>query len=283
MATYNNIDHELELKIRRGFSADLKRYRAIKGWLDGAFRQMVLHREDMYSFTSRVKQVESLLKKFDDKRINDPISPSENWNEISEYKDLTSHIDDIIGGRLITFFVNDIPDLLVYLANFKRFCVKEVTIHDMANTPVLYENTLRKLDISDEERSRVRDQLYQAHRVKFEVPRKEFHPDCTAEKIPYEVRLNTNGYVGVHFIIAPLPYDDYYNDEPLLFDKFELQVRSLIHEAWSEIQHKIIYKGERLPDDVKVARASQFKTLASILSSCEDGLYDAAYPEGKKT
>jgi len=40
---------------------------------------------------------------------------------------------------------------------------------------------------------------------------------------------------------------------------------------------------ERLPDEVKIARTSQFSTLSSTLSSCEDGLYDAAYPSRNKT
>jgi ppGpp synthetase/RelA/SpoT-type nucleotidyltranferase len=284
MPTYNRIDHELELSIRRGFSADLAKYKAIKGWLDGAFRQMVMHKEEMYSFTSRVKQVESLLKKFDDKITNDPISPESNWKDIESYDELTKHIDDIIGGRLITFFVNDIPDLIQYLSDFKRFCLKEVTIHDMADSPILYENALRKLDIPEQVKSQVRDRLQSNRLAGFDVPQKMHnHPDCDSDKIPFEVRLNTNGYVGVHLIIAPLPYDDYYKNEPLLFNKFELQVRSLIHEAWSEIQHKVIYKGARLPDQVKVARSTQFKTLSSILSSCEDGLFDAAYPDGKKS
>lgn len=278
MPTYENINHELELKIRRGFSADLKKYRAIKGWLDGAFRQMVILNNEMYSFASRVKQVESLLKKLDAKINSDPITPGLDWSSISSYEELVEHIDDIIGGRLITFFVNDIPDLITYLSQFKRFCIREVTIHDMATSPVLYENTIRKLKITDEVRSNVRNKLMNDWVAGFSIN----HEVSPAEDVPYEIRLNNNGYVGVHLIIKPLPYDDYYNNEPLLFDKFELQVRSLIHEAWSEIQHKVIYKGERLPDQVKVEKSLQFKTLASILSSCEDGLFDAAFPDGKK-
>ena len=52
MPTYEHLDHDLELSIRRGFSNDLTRFKSMKGWLDGAFKQMVSHRADMYSFNS---------------------------------------------------------------------------------------------------------------------------------------------------------------------------------------------------------------------------------------
>ncbi len=278
LPTYNNIDHELELKIRRGFSHDLNRFKGMKCWLDGAFQQMVANRSDMYSFNSRVKQVEDLLRKLDEKIESNMLTDDLDWTEVDSYDDLKLNIDDIVGGRLITFFVKDIPDLMIYLTGFKHFCVREITIHDMLNKPVLYQDTIKKLNITDEVRSNILTSLPKKQRIQFDVPTKEFQPGCIVEQIPYEIRLNTNGYVGVHLIIQPLPDDDYWKNEPGLYDKFELQIRSLIHEAWSEIQHKVIYKGERMPEDVKLARASQFATLSSILSSCEDGLYDAAHP-----
>jgi len=278
MPTYEDVDHDLELSIRRGFSSDLNRFKAMKGWLDGAFKQMVGHRSDMYSFNSRVKQVESLLRKLDGKRKSEKIKGLNRWSGVEDYSQLKDHVDDIIGGRLITYFVRDLPELMLYIANFERFCVKEITIHDMIENPVLYPSVLRALNLKTKEEGKITRELRDNQLVEFEVLRKEFHPECTAKKIPYQIRLNPNGYVGIHVIIKPLPFDDYWKKEPGLFDKFELQIRSLIHEAWSEIQHKVIYKGERMPDEVKLARASQFSMLSSILSSCEDQLYHAAHP-----
>ena len=279
MGTYKNIDHDLELSIRRGFSNDLNCFKEMKGWLDDAFKQMVGHRADMYSFNSRVKQIESLLRKLDGKRESDKTHDVVKWEKVKDYDELIAHVDDIIGGRLITYFVRDLPELMIYIANFERFCVKEITIHDMIENPVLYPSALRGLSLKNKEEDKISRSLRDDQLVAFEVFRNEFHSECTDEKIPYKIRLNPNGYVGIHIIIKPLPYDDYWKMEPGLFDKFELQIRSLIHEAWSEIQHKVIYKGKRMPDEVKLARASQFSMLSSILSSCEDQLYHAAHPQ----
>ena len=287
MSTYNNIDHELELKIRRGFSSDLKKFKAMKGWLDGAFKQMIIHNEySMYSFRSRVKQVESLLKKFDEK-VGDELSAQnleKIWKEITSYNGLVNEIDDFIGGRLISYFIDDIPKLHNYLVEFERFDIVEVTIHDMITNHVLLRPILKSLNIIDNDADFMLDSLDKGNRkIDFNVSCSVNHQHSSSDskKIPYQIRLNSNGYVGVHMIIKPLTYDDYWKNEPGLFGKFELQVRSLIHEAWAEIQHKVTYKGQRMPEEVKNAKASHLEGISTILSGCEKALFSAAQKSGK--
>ena len=86
---------------------------------------------------------------------------------------------------------------------------------------------------------------------------------------------NQNGYFGVHYVLGPILYDIFYettNIKPFL--KFELQLRTLLQHAWSEVQHKVIYKPGSRPD-YSQALSGQFAMLAGFLNTCDsmlDGL-----------
>lgn len=185
-------------------------------------------------------------------------------------------MDDLIGGRLISYFINDLPELHNYLMNFQRFYIKEVTIHDTGNF-MLARPILKSAKILDKEPECILDTLDSGEtRVMFDSQCESKHNHIEDHVIPYQVRINTNGYVGIHMTIKPIALDDYWQKDPGLFEKFELQLRSLIHEAWAEIQHELIYKGERMPEDVKMAKANNLGDISTILHACETSLHRAA-------
>lgn len=237
---FKHISNELELKIRRGFSDNLKNFIVLKKWLIDAVGQMVIHEEDLYSYKVRVKTVDSLLNKLSDKiQIEKDLIKSKTieekdlkWSKVSNFNDLNELVDDFVGCRIMTFVNGALPTLHQYLsAESEVFNIKKVTVHDFAERP-----SFAGLKFSNG---------------------------------VVEERKNYNGYVGIHYVVEPKTVDPCWSKEPFIFDKFELQTRSLLQESWGEVQHEVIYKGKRMPDHVKQAKNTTFADLADLLLSCD--------------
>ncbi|QEN08957.1 (p)ppGpp synthetase [Oceanispirochaeta crateris] len=80
------------------------------------------------------------------------------------------------------------------------------------------------------------------------------------------------GYESVHFLIV-LPEDTYSSDSPIL-DFLnplvcEIQVRTILQEAWAEVEHELVYKSEFSPLDEplkrKLAALNANLTLSDIM------------------
>lgn len=234
----SEISNNLELEIRQEFSRRLDNFVAQKKWIGDAIGGIVQHNPTLYSPKVRVKQISSVLTKIKGK-INDEkrriaagelLRSQARWKNAKDFSAFEALIDDWVGCRIISYLHDSIIPLHEEIITHDRFRIVRVTIHDS------YENPrFPKIDLQEN-----RD----------------------------ERRLNHNGYVGIHYIIEPKPVDPCWRKEPILFHKFELQVRTLLQEAWGQIQHAVIYKG-RMPESIKQERSEAFSGLAGFLSQCD--------------
>jgi ppGpp synthetase/RelA/SpoT-type nucleotidyltranferase len=270
---YQHIDPTAELIVRREFSRRLERYKVLKKWIDDAVGQMVRHDPLLYRHSVRIKEVESVLGKIEKKKTeaimymaseeahdvdadkeNEAKSKARLWQDASvsnpeDFEEkLEPLIDDWVGCRIISYLQNRIFSLHEEIMGHRRFVVTRVTVHE-PNGSNLFSGKLSR------------------------------QPGCEYEHI-----LNDKGYAGVHYIIKPRPADSSpvayldpcfqgsHGEEPRIFSKFELQVRTLIQEAWSQVQHDVVYKGkEREREKIRTA-ISRFESLSNHLAACDKDL-----------
>lgn len=228
----NNINADIELKIREGFSKDLTKFKNLKLWIDNTLSEIVLHHDNVYAYKTRIKTIESLLKKLDDK------IETKNM-DFPDYAHVKK-VEDIIGARLIVYAITEMNTMHEFLLNFQRFTIKKVTAYDNEK-----EQYFKNISISN--------------------------------NIELEPKISPNGYVGLHYIIEPAPVDPFYSNGAI-HNIFELQLRTLIQEAWGELQHDKIYKG-RMPDKDKIAGAKEFARLADYLAVCDKHLGELAFTD----
>ncbi|GAB6139290.1 hypothetical protein JCM14076_00190 [Methylosoma difficile] len=171
-------------------------------------------------------------------KIDKKIIPKleKNQTELST-DNIFKEIDDFLGVRIMTLVPGSLPILHNRLLNMSRLKEKLISIH--------YPDT-------------------QPHRINAFQLRKES-----------ERRSNLNGYFGIHYVFHPNPVDEFYEfSKERLFDRFELQLRTLMQHAWSEVQHKVIYKSNR--PDYSLPLDAQFNQLAVFITSCDDCLSSLA-------
>ena len=234
----SEISNALELEIRQEFSRRLRNFIGQKKWIEDAIGGIVQQDPNLYSYKVRVKEISSVLTKINGK-ISDErrrisggeLTTSEaKWVNAKKFLAFEALIDDWVGCRIVSYLHDSIAPLHQEIVTHERFHIVRVTIHDSIENSRLSEMVLKE----------GRD----------------------------ERRLNQNGYVGIHYIIEPRPVDPCWSKEPKLFHKFELQVRTLLQEAWGQIQHAVIYKG-RMPEYIKQERSDAFSGLAGFLSQCD--------------
>lgn len=234
------ISNAIELELRREFSARLSNFKAQKKWIDDAIGGIVQHDKNLYTYRVRIKEISSVLTKIKGKiaderaRIEEESLKVEDakWVNAGTYADFEELVDDWVGCRVISYLHDSILPLHNEIMSHARFNVKRVTIHDSAENPRFIDAGLIKDTNRDEK------------------------------------RLNHNGYVGIHYVIEPKTVDPCWEKEPKIYRKFELQIRTLLQEAWGQIQHAVIYKG-RMPEFIKKERSDAFSGLAGFLSQCD--------------
>lgn len=235
-----NVPNSLELELRREFSTKLSNFKAQKKWIDDAIGSMVQHDKNLYTYRVRIKEISSVLTKIDGKVSDERARIEEGkldirearWVNAKTYADFEELIDDWVGCRIISYLHDAIIPLHREIMSHARFNVRRVTVHDSAENP-------RFSDC-----------------------------DLIADPARDEKRLNHNGYVGIHYVIEPKTVDPCWEKEPKIYRKFELQIRTLLQEAWGQIQHAVIYKG-RMPEFIKKERSDAFSGLAGFLSQCD--------------
>jgi ppGpp synthetase/RelA/SpoT-type nucleotidyltranferase/predicted MPP superfamily phosphohydrolase len=161
-----------------------------------------------YAIKHRVKNRDRIRNKMQEKGIHD-----------------ASHIVDICGFRLITFYQRDIPIVVGNILKvietedhpkspFKRGCQVEIDI-----------NTSRPEG----------DPLSITEAVLAVAARSPLHPQVV-------VRSRPTGYSSVHMVVlAPTAGGDH--DVPEMF--LELQIRSAWEDIWGEVDHRLRYGSER--------------------------------------
>jgi ppGpp synthetase/RelA/SpoT-type nucleotidyltranferase len=254
--------------------------RALEGWIQDAIGQIVMNNSYRIShYAVRIKEISSLLMKivgkmeYAKRKINSPEAEElkdkekeklKKWLALASYEDALDLVEDWVGCRVLTYLQDTIVDLHKMIVEHERFKLIQITLHDSGNSLSPQLDKLRGM----------------------------IDPSI----IEFDYRTNNNGYVGVHYIIRPCPVDKCWGENPVesgrIFGRFELQLRTLMQEAWGQIQHGVIYKG-RMPDDykkdvfnaVKDERTKAFAALARHLSACESELSNLAesLAEGKES
>jgi len=242
-----SISTSLELEIRKGFSDNLKLMENLKLWADNSMSEIMLNNSEkhFYSHKSRIKQISSVLLKIKEKRLDQlkKIKSGElkkehpKWLEIDSFKKAKDMIEDWVGCRMITHTYDAIIELHHEITEYPRFHLQTVTIHDAK------EENRKQFKVSDLRREWLEKQ-----------------------GIYYEEKPNSKGYSGIHYIISPNIEE---SKKCHFFQRFELQIRSLLQETWAEIQHQAIYKGRRMPDSVKEATNESFELLSGMLYQCD--------------
>lgn len=227
---------DLELEIRKEYSRIYPQLNSLELWAKNTFNELSLHENLIYAFNARIKTIDSLLEKIDSKIIPNFEKEAANLNA----SNLLDSIDDFLGARIMTLVPGKLPDLHDLLLRMSRLEVKMITLHYPKN---------------------------QQHRIgSFRLP----------SSCPHELKDNIGGYFGIHYIFSPKPIDEYYeNSNCRLFDRFELQLRTLMQHAWSEVQHKVIYKSNK--PNYNKPLDGQFSQLARIIHSCDECLSDLTY------
>lgn len=128
----------------------------------------------------------------------------------NNFDDVLEKITDIVGARLVAYEPGGILAAHSFVISCSRFHIRQIRIHkfESASIPII---------------------------------------DDIIENCPItpKVEINKNGYVGVHYVIEAAPADPFYGPlSQTIFPRFELQVRTLISHAWSELQHRLVYKDE---------------------------------------
>jgi ppGpp synthetase/RelA/SpoT-type nucleotidyltranferase len=244
-AMHANITPGLELEVRRTHSSKLDEMKALRLWLDDTFGQIALHDDRIYRYKVRIKTIESVLLKIDGKVADEKarmslgeLDPAKaEWSNANTFDDFEDLIDDWVGCRVITYVISDLQRLHLQIRAHPRLMPMLLTVHDSIDWPVF-------------------------------VGANKIRPKTGCEA---ESRLNHNGYVGVHYVIAPKAIDPCWNTRPEIFRKFELQIRSLIQETWGQVQHGAIYKG-RIPEALKREKSDSLASLSQILTACDQAL-----------
>jgi putative GTP pyrophosphokinase len=235
------MNNDFELEVRREYSAILCQLEALSLWLKGTLEEICYHDDLISDFQVRAKNIESLLDKIRSKRNQGVV--------INNFEDVLEKIDDLVGSRVIVYVPSGIKQVHDLIMRWDRVNIKNIRLHSY-NDDTERSNTIKKI-VRD-----LRDRSKQ-----------------------YKLESNETGYFGVHYTLEPKPVDHFYENSRIrLFNKFELQLRTLTQHAWSEVQHKAIYKNKSHIIDER-ASMIRFADLAEYIILCDkklENLYGSA-------
>lgn len=234
-----------ELALRRWYSENQPGMTALEKWLGNELSQFALHDKNIYSHKVRTKTIDSVLAKVESKLASGESAPLPSSSSRSTPLSTLDHIDDLVGARILVYHPSKVLKLHDFFCNDRRAMrIKEMTIHSHQHDPNF--PYLQQLS-------------YESN-------------------FPCELVLNNTGYSGFHYVMQPVLLGDYYSDAyqdsagVTPFQKYELQVRTIIQETWSEVQHRLIYKGYPAQSAFAPALKSQFANLARMLNLCDNML-----------
>ncbi|MDC9721918.1 MAG: RelA/SpoT domain-containing protein [Urechidicola sp.] len=236
---------EAEILVRRALSDLEEQTKALSLWLENSLKEWELHDSMIFSFQVRVKSVKSAIKKAKSLSETEGIV-------FKSLQDIKDNINDIVGARIIVFSQTKMKLLHQEILNHKRFNILQARVHCRKENPSPYINDL----ISE--------------------------MNLTMDKERFNVESNNTGYTDVHYWIEPKPYDDCYacetKEDQILFDKLELQVRTITQHAWSEMQHRMVYKSNSSKQE-KERRLLQFETLLDAVDTFDTRLSGILSPQ----
>lgn len=236
-----NMSKELELEIRKRYAKDCQgMFAATKLLLDNLLEEFCRHFNGLYEYSTRIKNIDSLLAK-----VSTKISKGA---DIKSYDDVLEIVKDIIGCRLVVFAPNKLIEVHHILETYetnKQFILNEVTVHS-----------------NDDEYSKIKDAV---------------ETSCKMNGVDFIPKDPKSGYFGIHYLYDLTPIHDMYDYCNVKFyPKFELQLRTLLQHTWSEIEHKLVYKKSAGSDDNNLGR--DFISLSLTLAA-NDKVLDKIYKE----
>lgn len=222
----------LEREIYFRYTKDIKRFESLRLWVENSLNEMSFHDDKIFSVQSRVKDGRSFLKKIKKLYKN-------NFYNLTYEKILEEgKIRDSVGARLILLEPSSMPLVHAKLVGIKRFQVEEIKIH---------------------------------YDVDYQKPK--VFSDIQDSAIGFTKKItgveNKRGYFGIHYIMKPKPIDGFYGESNIeMHGWFEIQLRTLMFHAWSDIQHEV-YKSAK---DKSLIANDGFKIVSGFINSCEISL-----------
>lgn len=221
--------------VRKEYAEIQTNLRSLKLWVENTFSEWCFQDDEIYQCDVRIKEIDSLIKKVASFRASGRA-------EIHTIQQLKEEVNDLVGARLLVYKPSTLYSLHAAIMSHSRFIVTKVAVH-----------------YKEGARGHILDNIIALS--------------------PGIVRMEPNdtGYRGVHYIIAPNPVDSIYRGTYKygLYEKFELQIRTLIQHAWSELQHQVIYKGSERGN---IDTGPQFAMLSGFIGQCDDVLDRLADP-----
>ena len=216
---------------------------ALRLWAKNTFDEWVYHDSAIQTNEVRIKSTQSVYNKVKKMQADGKV--------IRSFEDVKEKMFDLVAARVLVNTVSTVESMHLQIVGHPRFKVFGMVVHYFEEAP--NPTITRILELADSE-------------VDFAVERKP----------------NITGYTGVHYWIGPKPVDGIYvpNSESCLHNKLELQVRTVIQHAWSELQHQEVYKN--IDDSKKRIAEAKFAVLASQINSA-DGILDSLKTRTKIT
>lgn len=175
--------------------------------------------DQVYAIKVRVKSLDSLVAKVQDKRKKKPYEASD--------------ATDIIGMRLLCLYAEDLPNVTKALIRFIGFCQKpEIGLISGA----LLSNGIKEIIVYKSERNaRVYDNIFKYCQQIVGSKRGGSEP---GKVVIVEHRGDEKSYSSIHFVCYGVSYASGIAKEIPI----EFQVRTIFEDTWGEIDHSLEYK-----------------------------------------
>lgn len=209
----------------------------------------------------RVKDLESLVKKINDRNAND-----------STRRYCANDITDIVGLRLLALYRKDLPSLVAQFLKFLQAGQKEEfhlfvgdKIGDACTEIILYTSALQE-DPVDNAILRIFEEQ--------DIPAVFSGPGADEKEggsgLSVEVRRKESGYSSLHLIVW---CRNSAKPEPEFHVPMEVQIRTSLEDVWGEIDHALKYKhapGEQTGAAVVLKKTADehLRLLKSQLDAC---------------
>jgi ppGpp synthetase/RelA/SpoT-type nucleotidyltranferase len=175
--------------------------------------------QKIYSITGRIKEVKSLKEKLLHHRYRDKLLDEEKPKKIEHL------VKDLVGLRIVCYYKQDLKDSDGLIRN--RFELDPVDI------PEIYTiNPKDAKDIFTDSNNRDIELDISTEGEKIYLIKKE------SNEKRFKIKTKDSKYTGIHYIVYLK--DDELNKHPKI--PIEIQLRTMLQEAWSELEHDISYK-----------------------------------------
>jgi ppGpp synthetase/RelA/SpoT-type nucleotidyltranferase len=201
----------------------------------------------VYAIKLRVKSIDSLVKKTIDRRKKKPTySPAD--------------ATDLVGMRLLSIYANDLPNVVLSVLSFIKFC-QTPSIQVMSGSTL--DDTIQEIKVyKSSQTERIYDSIYDIF-LKLRLSEYNKKGEKKVSLITY--RDSAKSYSSVHILCECTSYS---SGAPKAVP-VEIQIRTIFEDTWGEIDHQLEYKliqalGKQMP--------ARFKDLHRTFKDLLDNL-----------